>query len=167
MHPVRKLNRLQGYDYRRNALYFVTSCVQDRVKYFGKIEQGKMILNEFGKIAERQFNWLQGQYVYVILHSFVIMPNHVHAIIEIDDTIVEQCMVKIKSLSELIGAYKTTTSKQIHLIEMTSSDHIFSKPFAWQRSFHDHIIRDEEALLRISNYIENNPVNWKEDKLYI
>jgi REP element-mobilizing transposase RayT len=76
-------------------------------------------------------------------------------------------MVKIKSLSELIGAYKTTTSKQIHLIEAAGSNQFFSKPFRWQRSFHDHIIRNEEALMRISNYIENNPVNWKEDRFYI
>jgi REP element-mobilizing transposase RayT len=145
----------------------VTYCLQDRVRFFGEIKEGKMILNEFGKIAERQFNWLQEQYVYIILHSFVIMPNHVHAIIEIDDTIVEQSMVKIKSLSELIGAYKTTTSKQIHLIEAAGSNQFFSKPFRWQRSFHDHIIRNEEALMRISNYIENNPVNWKEDRFYI
>ena len=73
--------------------------------------------------------------------------------------------VKIKSLSELMGAYKTTVSKQIHLIECTDR----SRPvytFKWQRSFHDSIIRDVESFQRISNYIINNPKNWKQDKFY-
>ena len=133
-----------------------------------------MFLNEFGKIAEQQFSWLDQQYEYVELHSFVVMPNHVHAIIEIVDVRTgrdvdvrtgrdlsqpdqnEKPLIKIKSLSELMGAYKTTTSKQIHLAGLPD--------FKWQRSFHDHIIRNEEAFFRISNYIKNNPSNWKGDK---
>jgi REP element-mobilizing transposase RayT len=128
-----------------------------------------MVLNKYGLIAEQQWNWLEAQFSYVVLHSFVVMPNHVHGIIEIDDRIpvrtgrvrtgrdlsVQQ-QPKIKSLSELMGAYKTTTSKQIHLSGLTD--------FKWQRSFHDHIIRNEESYLRISNYIENNPANWDADK---
>ena len=122
------------------------------------------------------------------------MPNHIHGIIEIDDAIVgvgtgrdnlgkghshigkghnnvgtgrdlslrrercEQPGIKIKSLSELMGAYKTTTSRQIHLAGL--------RDFKWQRSFHDHIIRSEESFTQISNYIQNNPANWKEDMFY-
>lgn len=172
MHPIRKLNRLQGYDYSRNALYFVTSCVQDMMSYFGEIKDNEMLLNEYGKIAHQQWQWLEQQYPYVVLHSFVVMPNHMHGIIEIDDTTVP--VTKIKSLSELMGAYKTTTSKQIHLAAGTdSTDNCTdrSRPvpaatFKWQRSFHDHIIRNEESYLRISYYIKNNPLNWKEDKFY-
>lgn len=123
MHPIRKLNRLQGYDYSRNALYFVTSCVQDKICCFGEIKDNHMFLNEYGEIAEKQWGWLEQQYRYIMLHSFVVMPNHIHVIIEINDTRVVgtrrnlslQNETKIKSLSELMGAYKTTTSKQIHL----------------------------------------------------
>ena len=169
MHRTRKSNRLQGYDYSRNALYFVTSCVHDMVCCLGKIADHKIVLNKYGLIAEQQWNWLEVQFSYVVLHSFVVMPNHVHGIIEIDDhalvrtgrdlsvrDLSVQQQPKIKSLSELMGAYKTTTSKQIHLLGLTD--------FKWQRSFHDHIIRNEESYLRISNYIENNPANWDADK---
>jgi hypothetical protein len=65
---------------------------------------------------------------------------------------------KIKPLSELIGAYKTTVSKQIHLTGFIE--------FKWQRSFYEHIIRDEESLVKISDYIFNNPENWEQDKLF-
>ena len=116
-----------------------------------------MFPNEYGKITEQQWQWLEQQYPYIILHSFVVMPNHIHGIIEIDDrlagtgrdptnenddhdvgtgrdlslqqqqeqqqpnnggepVIQEQPITKIKSLSELMGAYKTASSKQIHLL---------------------------------------------------
>jgi putative transposase len=131
---------------------------------------------------------LAEQYPYVVLHEFVVMPNHMHGIIEINRENIQtdrmiagtgrdlslqsssqrpasydpipqlQSEIKIKSLSELIGAYKTTTSKQIHLAGFPE--------FAWQRSFHDHIIRDEESCINISDYILNNPSNWEDDKFY-
>ena len=176
MHPIRKRNRLHGYDYSSNAMYFVTSCVKDRICYFGEIKNYKMLLNEHGKIAQHQFEWLPQQYPYVIVHSCVVMPNHVHAIIEIYNARdvrtgrdvgtgrdlslppPPSSIEKIKSLSELMGAYKTTVSKQIHLAGLPG--------FAWQRSFHDHIIRNKTSYLHISNYIENNPFNWNNDKFY-
>jgi REP element-mobilizing transposase RayT len=124
-----------------------------------------MILNEYGKIAEKQWYWLSEQYPYVILHAFVVMPNHIHGIIEINRNIVgtgrdpSLQRPKIKSLSELMGAYKTTVSKQIHLAGFIE--------FQWQRSFHEHIIRDEKSFKTISDYILNNPLNWEQDNLHI
>jgi REP element-mobilizing transposase RayT len=84
------------------------------------------------------------------------MPNHIHAIIEIDS--MKTNSIKIKSLSELMGAFKTTSSKLIHLAGFPD--------FQWQRSFHDHIIKDEKSYLNISNYIETNPERWEDDKFY-
>jgi putative transposase len=171
----RKPNRMKGYDYSLDNLYFVTSCVHDRVCCLGTVRDGEMILNEYGKIAEQQWYWLADQYPYVVLHPFVVMPNHIHGIIEIDRGRVvgtgrpvgtgrdlslqgAQSPTKIKSLSQLMGAYKTTGSKQIHLLGFPD--------FKWQRSFHDHIIRDGQSYDRISNYILNNPKNWDNDKFY-
>src|SRR5689334_13939264 len=140
----RKRNRLDGYDYSQDNLYFVTSCVQNRICCLGAIANGEMILNEYGNIALQQWHWLALQYPYVKLHAFVVMPNHIHGIIEINrngvsgvgtgrDVVGTDCTdgctdgsrrcgdgsrpvpTKIKSLSELMGAYKTTTSKKIHL----------------------------------------------------
>ena len=175
----RKRNRMLGYDYSQNNLYFVTICVQDRICYFGNVGTGrdlsvpvdnpdnidnsnhtihKMYLNECGKIAHKQWEWLANQYCYVVLHSFIVMPNHVHGVIEINSDLATDISIKIKSLSELIGAFKTTTSKQIHLIG--------NEKFAWQRSFHDHIIRDDAAYARICNYIETNPEKWEKDTFF-
>ena len=161
----RKRNRLKNFDYSRDALYFVTPCIKGRVHYFGEVYNGKMITNKFGKIAENQWNWLAEQYPYVILHAFVVMPNHIHGIIEINrkgrlrpgPTVFSRPapQPKIKPLPQLIGAYKTTVSKQIHLMG--------GKDFAWHRSFHDHIIRNDEAYHRISHYIKMNPKKWDKD----
>jgi REP element-mobilizing transposase RayT len=87
----RKPNRLKGYDYSSDNLYFITSCVQNRICCFGKIvvvmgrdPSQQMILNEWGAIAENQWYWLSEQYPYVLLHAFIVMPNHIHGIIEIN-----------------------------------------------------------------------------------
>jgi len=163
----RKQNRLQGYDYSTDNLYFVTSCVHNRICCFGDIVRTfdqQMILNEYGKIAKKQWHWLGEQYPYVVLHEFVIMPNHIHGIIEINRSNVDVgtgrdlSLPKIKSLSELMGAYKTTVSKQIHLIGFPE--------FKWQRSFYEHIIRDDKSFETISDYIMNNPIKWEQDNFY-
>lgn len=113
----RKRNRMLGYDYSQNNLYFIIICVQDRICVFGAAGTGrdlsvpidnknhKMYLNEFGKIAHKQWEWLANQYSYVVLHSFIVMPNHFHGVIEINSGLVIDESIKIKSLSELIGAY--------------------------------------------------------------
>ncbi|RAU84009.1 transposase [Pontibacter arcticus] len=166
--PDRKLNRLGDFDYNRDALYFVTSCVKDKTCVFGGVVNEEMQLNAYGRIAARQWDWLAEQYPYVLLHAFVVMPNHVHGILEIDrdlsaqrpddETIYTSRINKIKSLSELMGVYKTTTSKQIRAAGLPE--------FAWQRSFHDHIIRHDRAYFLIKNYILSNPQKWREDVLY-
>lgn len=183
----RKRNRLKGYDYSQNNLYFITSCVKNMECCFGHVlsvgtgrdlsvlnpdinnpveRKSEMILNNYGIIANNQLEWLENQYPYVILHSYIVMPNHIHAVIEIDSNTIKAVQensetnedVKIKSLSQIIGAYKTTSSKLIH-----QADYI---DFAWHRSFHDHIIRNEKSYLNIVNYIENNPNKWMLDKFY-
>jgi REP element-mobilizing transposase RayT len=194
--PVRKRIRMDGFDYSKDNLYFITSCVKNMNCCFGHVvrtgrdlsvqhadqnlipSENKMILNEWGKIAESQWLWLAVQYSYVVLHEFVIMPNHMHGILEIKranivvqtgrDLSVQQPPDKIKSLSELMGAYKTTTSSKIHLLENAKSTD-GSRPvsiFAWHRSFHDRIIRNESEYRRISEYIRNNPLKWSEDKYF-
>ena len=150
----RKRNRMQGFDYSADATYFVTICTKDKVHHFGKIEGGKMTLNEYGKIVENGILWLEKQYPYFELHNFVVMPNHVHILFEIN----RKENMKLKSVSSLMGAYKTTSSKQIHSLG--------NEVFSWQRSFHDHIVRTENRYEMIFNYITNNPENWDKDKFY-
>ena len=169
----RKSNRLKGYDYSKNNLYFVTICVQDRLCCFGSVvlldsvcdlsqnqssKEASMRLNQYGLIAQKQIEWLAQQYQYIDIHNYVIMPHHIHMIIEIDSTRIDSKGIKIKSLSSLIGAFKTTSSKLIHESGFLG--------FSWQRSFHDHIIRNEKSYLNISRYIDINPKNWYKDSLF-
>lgn len=116
-----------------------------------------MKLNSFGEIVKAQLNWLENQYQYVVMHAKVVMPNHVHAILEIDRSLVSDKELKIKSLSELVGALKTTSSKLIRKSGFLE--------FKWKRSFHDHIIRNDKAYQNISDYIQNNPSKWDNDTL--
>ena len=123
-----------------------------------------MALNEFGKIIKKQWVWLAKQYSYVYLDEYVIMPNHIHGIIGIcreQINIVEtgrdlSLQLKIKSLSELIGAFKTTSSKLIRQNGLSD--------FRWQRSFYDHIIRNAKSLEKIRKYIYYNPVKEEYDR---
>ena len=161
----RKRNRKLGFDYSTEAIYFLTICTQDRVHYFGKMVDNEMILTEYGKIVDTQIQWLEKQYPYFIIHNYIVMPNHVHILCEISvgdiiegtgrDLSLKPTPTKIKSISELMGAFKTTSSKKIHL----TGNHIFK----WQRSFHDHIVRNNLSYTNIDNYITQNPVKWVED----
>ena len=81
--PHRRSIRLKGYDYSQEGLYFVTICVQDRVCLFGQVEHKKMVLNEFGKIAQQELLKTTDIRVNVEIDSFVVMPNHVHFIVHI------------------------------------------------------------------------------------
>jgi len=156
---VRKLNRLKDYDYSHGGCYFVTICTKYRIDHFGEIVDGEMILNENGKIVNQQWLWIGEQYNYVFLDRFVIMPNHFHGILIIINDVGngrDRSLPKIKSLSSLIGAFKTTSSKMIH--QMGNNE------FSWQKSFYDHIIRDEKDFYNIQEYIQNNPMQWEWDE---
>ena len=162
----RKLIRLAGFDYTANRNYFFTIRAMNN-NPFGSIENKSMLLSKNGIIAMEQWQWLGNQYPYIDLISFVIMPDHVHGIIYLDtdfyvrngrdrslhknhdDSLTNQ---KIKPLPELIGAYKTTVSKRIHLSGDTN--------FRWQKSFYEHIIRNQRSLIFIKHYIETNPEHW-------
>jgi len=124
------------------------------------VKNKTMHLSVNGIIAREQWNWLGEQYPYIELISFVIMPDHVHGIIYInagmgrDPSLHGGDNQKIKPLPELIGAYKTTVSKRIHMAGDLS--------FKWQNSYHDWIIRNDLSLNRIKKYIDANPENWME-----
>ncbi len=162
----RKPNRLREFNYAQDRIYFITTCVHDRVCVFGEVAANQIILNECGIIADRQWPWLESQYPYVRVHTHIVMPNHVHAIIEINREFIQlEQYIKIKPLSELIGAYKTTSSKQIHRIQAPDESYPYQS-FCWQRSFHDRIIRNQREYGRIVTYIDQNPLSWSQDEFY-
>ena len=169
----RKLNRLKGYDYSRDGWYFVTICIKDRIKCLGKIENGKMILDKYGKIAKKYWSEIPDHYNNVFLDEWIIMPNHIHGIIVIendDKTITAtvgtgHCPVPttVNTGSKYGLLSKTVKSfKEISLKTIRKQFNDFE--FSWQRSFYDHIIRDEKSLEKIRNYIANNPLKWETDR---
>ena len=163
----RKLNRLTGFDYSNEGYYFVTICVKDKIEWFGEIKDGKMILNKFGEIVLRCWDDLCNHYTNTKLDEFMIMPNHLHGIIVIEscsrerfETVPYQETVPYKTkhgVSEIVRGLKTFSSRRIN---ETISDGI---KFQWKKSFYDHIIRNEQDLIRVREYIINNPLKWEED----
>jgi putative transposase len=186
----RRSIRLNGYDYSQAGLYFITICCQDRKCRFGKIENDKMILNNLGKIANECWLEIPKHFPNAILHEYVVMPNHVHGIIELvnDDNVVGvenfqplqhqneprrnefQKMIP-RSIGSIVKGFKIGVTKWFRINEDVSvGDGNFqplqSQQKLWQRNYHEHIIRNEKSYQTISDYIINNPVKWKGDKFY-
>jgi REP element-mobilizing transposase RayT len=151
-YPVRKRTRLKEYDYSNNAYYFITICVNDKSEVFGKVENNSVILNDYGLIIEKNLLYLMERFKSVEIDYYVIMPNHFHVIIILDN---ENDESKI-SISNIIGAFKSITAIELHKMGLTD--------FKWQRSFYDRIIRDEKELFNIRQYIEQNPLRWELEK---
>src|SRR3989344_8691696 len=152
----RKLNRLKDYDYNLEGFYFVTICIKDRIEYFGYIKDNKMILNQYGEIAKKYWQQIPDYYQNVTIDKFIIMPNHVHGIIQITKPVVTgQCPVPTRVnyglLSKIVNSFKNMVTKEIR-------KNFNNYEFQWQRSFYDHIIRNEKVLNKIYEYIKNNPL---------
>lgn len=184
-HHNRRSIRLQGYDYSQSGLYFITICIQDRECLFGKIETGKMILNEAGNMVQQEWYNLQNRFSNIQLHEFVIMPNHFHGIIEIvgatlvvaqkqsingDTTQHNRATTRVaptnKTIGDMIDAFKSITT--VLYLRGIKTNHWY--PFnrrLWQRNYYEHIIRSDESYYIIAEYITNNPAHWQEDELFM
>ncbi len=166
----RKLNRLKNYDYSSNGLYFVTICTKNHVQYLSEIIDGNddivgnaalgvpiVKFTEYGEIVNKNIIKINEIYRYISVLNYVIMPDHIHLILFVsdyeDDTVTggtPRAAFPTKSVSQIINGLKSISTKQIG----------FS---IWQKSFHDHIIRNREELRQIWQYIDNNPINWASD----
>jgi putative transposase len=159
----RRSIRLPGYDYASNGAYCVTICTHNRECLLGKIATEHMELNVCGRIVADTWVWLEQQYGYVQLDEWIVMPNHFHGIIIIDacrggSRTAPTDKQKIKPLGQLVGAFKTVSTKHINKNNDTYG------AILWQRNYYEHIIRDDDDLNRIQKYIINNPAKWAEDE---
>ncbi len=181
----RRSIRLKGYDYRQAGAYFVTICTQDRECLFGEIVDGEMRLNELGQIVREEWFITAALRPYVRLaeDEFVVMPNHIHGIIWIVDddavgarrrraptvhraptvrrapTATEQFGQPVAgSLPTIIRAFKSCTTRRINEMRRTPGASV------WQRNYYEHIIRSEDSLNRIRQYILENPARWSMDR---
>ncbi len=173
--------RLKDWDYRSEGAYFITICTKNRECLFGEIKNQKTFLSNTGKIAEKYWIDIPKHFGHVELDAFVIMPNHIHGIIiineiyddrdvvnnggrdvacnvstEADNEFMSTISPKSKSLSVVIRSYKSAVKQWCN-----KNNHC---NFSWQERFYEHIIKDEEGLNRIRRYILNNPRNWDFDR---
>lgn len=156
-HKERKLNRLKDYDYSQDGYYFITICTKNKEHFFGDISNGEVSTNAIGKAVNLCWNDIPKHFPFVQLDEFIIMPNHIHGIIIINNVGNENLRSPSKiSLSSIIKGFKIGVTKWCN-----KNDHEY---FEWQKSFYDHIIRDEKSLDNIREYIRNNPLKWETDK---
>ncbi|MDR2578056.1 MAG: transposase [Chitinispirillales bacterium] len=156
--------RLSGYDYSQAGSYFVTICTKNRKCLFGDVianvgngsKPFRVALNEFGKIAEHVWLDLSRHNEGIVSNIHQIMPNHIHGIF----TIIENGG---HDIPEIIRQVKTFTSRYINDYLKRNGLEPFPTGGIWQKSYHDHIIRNDESFQKIYRYIENNPVTWERD----
>ena len=141
--PSRKHPRLKAYDYSTPNYYFVTICTWQKLCLFGSPEK----LNFRGEIARSGLLGIEKHFPNVRVDKYVIMPNHIHVILDLH--------TKGASLPDILGQYKAFVTKEIHREEPGRK--------IWQTSFHEHIIRSQQAYETIWLYIDSNPQNWEKD----
>ncbi|MEK7495275.1 MAG: transposase [Patescibacteria group bacterium] len=162
-------SRLQNWDYSSNGYYFITICTKDRIDFFGKIIDDKIQLSINGEIAKKYWLEIPIHFLFVELDEFIIMPNHVHGIVIINNmsnvetpNLGVSTMGKTKPnnwehgcLGVIINQYKRICTMKIRKININ---------FSWQARFYDNIIRNEKSFYYIRKYIKENPMNWEQDR---
>ena len=193
----RRSIRLKGYDYSQEGLYFITICVHNREDLFGEIiagvenvgienfqhQQPQMKLNDAGKIANEYWLEIPKHFPNAVLHEHLVMPNHIHGIIELMENDVTNAVTNIgaenflpiqpkqnefqkmipRSIGSIVKGFKIGVTKWFREIK---AEDFPPQRQVWQRNYYEHIIRNEQSYQTISNYIINNPAKWKEDKFY-
>ncbi|AFM03573.1 transposase [Bernardetia litoralis DSM 6794] len=159
--------RAEWWDYGWNGAYFITICTKNKEHFFGKIKDKKMELSKVGVIVDVLWHQLPHYRPYLELEEFIIMPNHIHAIITIDkpqEIIQGANLVSNRfqnqgkdTISSILGGFKSGVTRNVNRLGLHS---------AWQDRFNDHIIRDEKSYQHISNYIQTNVENWENDTFF-
>lgn len=175
--------RLTERDYSQPGSYFITICTQWRKSYFGEVIDGDVKLNDMGKIVQKIWSEIPYHFEQIELDVCVIMPNHIHCIVTINEdyrrdnswiispqdiswnvstnnnTTNKNKLRRTMVLSKIIGKFKMQTAKQINGMRWTTWKF-------WQANYYEHVIRNEKDLKRIRTYIINNPWKWRNDEYY-
>ena len=156
--PARKNLRLKGFDYSRPGAYFITVCTKGRKQLLGSVVGGDAHIAPYtklsatGNVVQKYLSSIPG------IGAYVIMPNHVHMIIHISSSDLLQGPMWASAptgvtVANLVKSWKTLVSKELGYS-------------IWQRSYYDHIVRDEQEYIRLIQYIEENPAKWCDDTYY-
>lgn len=178
----RRTLRLRDHDYSGGGAYFVTICTHERERLFGDVIEGEMRCNGAGLVVQEEWRLTAALREYVVLDEFIVMPNHFHAVLAIDDrrvparrapgndvdiglgtarrapTLESFAAPVVGSLATVIRSFKSAVTKRII--------HLRDNPGApvWQRNYYERVIRDERELNSIRQYIDDNPAKWEQDE---
>jgi REP element-mobilizing transposase RayT len=160
----RRSIRLKGYDYAREGMYFFTICTYDRQFLFGNVVNAEMKLNGFGHIVAEECRKSTDIRHEIELDMFTVMPNHLHGIVMVTDRDVGATGrspfpsgPSKRSLGAFVGGFKSAVTTRINQLRDTPGVPV------WQRNYYEPVIRDEESLNRIREYIADNPIRWEFD----
>jgi len=180
----RRSIRLKGYDYSQEGAYFVTICTQNRECIFEEFPQLRDII-------KKQWIMIPIRYEKIVLDEYVIMPNHIHGIIVITEIASDATATtggkamkqragenrapardaptgalslasNRKTIGDIVGAFKSLSSTE--WLRAIRAENLHAQGKFWQRNYYEHIIRNENELNRIREYIINNPAQWAEDE---
>ena len=144
----RKSPRIPNYDYSTQNCYFITICTHNRRCILGD----GYCLSKIGRIVEEHIQQISSHYQDVSVEKYVVMPNHIHMLLALN------CNGRYDT-NQIIGQYKSGVSREV--------GKLYPNVEVWQRSFHDHVIRNQFRYEKIWHYIEDNPRKWEEDCFYM
>jgi putative transposase len=166
--------RLPEYDYSAIGEYFITICAKEREHRLGIIENDEMKPNVEGNLVTHWINEIPNYFDGVKVEHFIVMPNHIHLIVEIFNSNNTSNYIDLEddrgnyknwriarskmTLSKVISYFKSNSARAINKLNNVTGISF------WQSNYYEHIIRNEKEYKNISNYISNNPINWKEDR---
>jgi putative transposase len=159
-YPQRHNIRLPDYNYGWQGAYFVTICTHDKQMIFGDIINGTMRLNPSGEVIDLIWKSIPQHYPEVKNDIFIVMPNHIHGVILIQNLRragPRPAPTKKHPLSEIVRAFKSYSSRKINELQNSPGTSV------WQRSYYEHVIRSEADFARIGEYILYNAAKWETD----
>lgn len=187
-------NRLQGWEYGNNGIYFITICTGNREHFLGRVLNEEMQLNEIGGIANTLWTEIPKQFPFIELGKYVIMPNHIHGLLTVETQFIasvsdsndsitsvndsitsgynNQDAINCVSTGGFAGNKNPLLNKNISRVirwykgRCTFEIRKIHADFLWQARFYDHIVRNQQSLRQIEDYIESNPLRWTEDTFY-
>lgn len=169
-HPCRQSARLSGYNYTQPGAYFITICTHEHHLIFGSIANDIMLLNPIGEIVRSCWLEITQHFAFTEISIYVIMPNHIHGIIVINNSAGEQELTPQdarhesfgqpvrRSLPTIIRSFKSAVTKRVNT---SLSDRVSN---LWQKGYYEHVIRSEKEWVRIGGYILGNPMKWTTDR---
>ena len=169
MRRNRKVIRLKEYDYSQAGGYFITICTHNREYLFGQVVNYQMMLNKTGETVKQWWLKLEDKFINVKLDNYVVMPNHIHGIIVVIEKDKVGAIHELPLQSGMMLRRQMLIPKTVGYFKMNSAKYINRLRDAmgyplWQRNYYEHVIRNENELDRITEYIQNNPLKWDLDR---